>query len=394
MNDNPRVLRSRSEYERVYGELYDWCRSEDFAGYDPFDGLNSEYFRRLPFRHLATARLLFLQVVKRYPVNLRPLLRVSRGVNPKGVALFALAELSRFRTTGEEEHRVRAQAFLSQLKDLRLPLPEGQAAWGYNFDWQSRAFYAPRGTPTIVPTAFAAKAFAANGDLDLLGDVCRFIESGLNRSVDSADEVCFSYTPVDRSEIFNASLLAAECLAEFGSRKGDLERVQLASRAARFVLGRQRGDGAWTYGPKLRHSWVDSFHTAFILLSLHRIGGFVPEVREEARERMRRGLGFFIGNMFLEDGTPKYFDSEVFPVDIHSAAAAVAALSELGGEDPRCLPLAAKVLDWTIDRMRDPSGYFYYQVRRKGVVKTPFMRWGEAWMAYAVARYLESGPGN
>jgi len=32
------------------------------------------------------------------------------------------------------------------------------AAWGYNFDWQSRNFFAPRGTPTIVPTAFAARA--------------------------------------------------------------------------------------------------------------------------------------------------------------------------------------------------------------------------------------------
>ncbi|MCV4615500.1 hypothetical protein OFM04_36925, partial [Escherichia coli] len=31
-------------------------------------------------------------------------------------------------------------------------------SFGYNFDWQSRAFFAPKGTPTIVPTAFAAKA--------------------------------------------------------------------------------------------------------------------------------------------------------------------------------------------------------------------------------------------
>jgi hypothetical protein len=32
------------------------------------------------------------------------------------------------------------------------------ACWGYNFDWQSRSFFVPRGTPTIVPTAFAARA--------------------------------------------------------------------------------------------------------------------------------------------------------------------------------------------------------------------------------------------
>ena len=44
-------------------------------------------------------------------------------------------------------------------------------AWGYNFDWQSRNFFAPRGTPTIVPTAFAARALIEGkklGRLDMM----------------------------------------------------------------------------------------------------------------------------------------------------------------------------------------------------------------------------------
>ena len=40
--------------------------------------------------------------------------------------------------------------------------------WGYPFPWQSRSFYLPVGTPTVVVTAFAGEAFldahAATGD--------------------------------------------------------------------------------------------------------------------------------------------------------------------------------------------------------------------------------------
>jgi hypothetical protein len=32
------------------------------------------------------------------------------------------------------------------------------ACWGYNFDWQARAFFQPRYTPTVVATTFIANA--------------------------------------------------------------------------------------------------------------------------------------------------------------------------------------------------------------------------------------------
>jgi hypothetical protein len=59
------------------------------------------------------------------------------------------------------------------------------------------------------------------------------------------------------------------------------------------------------------------------------------------------------------------------------------------------LPMARKTVAWTNANMLDPRGYFYYQKRKSGIVKTPFMRWGQAWMAYALARVIEAeGDGN
>jgi hypothetical protein len=104
---------------------------------------------------------------------------------------------------------------------------------------------------------------------------------------------------------------------------------------------------------------------------------------------MKKGLNFWLENFFLADGTPKYFDKGIYPVDIHSASAAIAALSELNQIDNRCLPQAEKTLVWTIENMRDRTGFFYYQKLKNRTVKIPFIRWAQAWTAYALARFLE-----
>ncbi len=93
---------------------------------------------------------------------------------------------------------------------------------------------------------------------------------------------------------------------------------------------------------------------------------------------------------FLDDGTPKYYDDRVYPVDIHSVAAAIVALCGLNDADEKLLPLARKTAEWTTANLCDPRGFFYYQKRKKSTVKTSYMRWSQAWMAYALARLIES----
>lgn len=386
------------ELQRTYDDLYQYCEAEDFAGWDPFDGLNSRVFRATPLKFIAPARLAWLQMVKRSARNLRPLLRIEKGVNAKGIALFALAEVSRFESTGIGIHADNSRKLIAALRGLaqtRVTDGENRMSFGYNFDWQSRAFFAPQGTPTVVPSAFAGDAFRRSfeifGDeesLENLRQIARFIKSELNRVGETDDEVSFSYTPLDRHIIFNASLLAAETLAAAGKISSDSEMTELARKAANFVVRRQRDDGAWVYGEKMRFAWVDNFHTAYVLRSLRRLQEDIPEL--DCRESIASGLEFWLRNFFLEDGTPKYFDKETFPVDIHSAAAAIVVLSEIRELDERCLPLARRVAEWTIANLRDESGFFYYQKRRGQIVKTPFIRWSNAWMLYALAKLLEA----
>jgi len=381
--------------EHAFNDLFRWCRERDFAGHDPFDALNSRVFQSTPFTRSRSARLIWTQTLKRLPVSLRGVALVPQQKNSKGLALFALAALANYRRLRTVEAETEARDLLDDLLQTKIVNYSG-AAWGYNFAWQSRNFFAPAGTPMIVPTAFASHAFieahrAFNDEsyLRVARSSCDFILNDLQRTVESATEVCFSYSPSDDTRIFNASLLAAETLAGVGKLTGESEFCELAKRAFNYVASQQRQDGSWSYGADSSQQWTDSFHTAYVLLSLRRIEQACTPHNEQAGAALRSGYAFWRERFFLADGWPKYYDDSLYPADGHAAATAIITLLELRNFDDEALPLAQKIAKWTIRNLRDARGFFYYQRRRFYKVRTPYMRWTQAWMLYALARLLE-----
>jgi hypothetical protein len=375
--------------------LWRWCRARDFAGWDPYDALNSRLFRATPLNHSRIARLAWTQLFKRSPLNFRRLALVSRERNAKGLALFTLAALADYRRSATKEAEVEARELLDDLMAMRLKGFSG-AAWGYNFDWQGRAFFARRGTPAIVPTAFAARALIeaslildSEEHLRFARTICDFILNDLNRSAEAKDEICFSYSPLDQTRVFNATLLAAEVLASVGKLTQEESLCDMAMRAARYVIRRQREEGSWAYGADAHQSWSDNFHTAFILTSLSRVINACECARDEFEPALARGCEFWKERFFLNNGWPKYYPDRPYPADAHAAAAAIVALVELRGRTPGAMNLAEKIAQWAIENLRDPRGFFDYQRRRFYTVGIPYMRWSEAWMLYALARLLE-----
>ena len=374
-------------FKTAYDQLLTWCRDRDFAGHDPFDALNSTVFQATPLASSRNARFMWTQLVKRSPIDLRALTGVPAQRNAKGIALFALATLNHSETD--------ARQLLSDLRDLRVQSYSG-AAWGYNFDWQSRNFFAPRGTPTIVPTAFAARAFIEDTDnhesLRIARSACDFILHDLPRSVETTAEICFSYAPGSQTRIFNASLLAGEVLASVGQLTKETELCDVAIRAARYVVNHQRDDGSWRYGTEPTQSWIDNFHTAYILFSLKRIVEACPG-GDEFQTSLERGYRYWKRNFFLAEGWPKYYDDNPYPADAHAAASAIVTLVECRKLDKTSLNMAQNVARWTIQNLHDERGFFYYQRRRFYTIRKPYMRWTQAWMLYALARLLESQSG-
>src|ERR1700720_922574 len=385
-----------SNLEQALADLFAWSRERDFAGYDPFDGLNSRLFQATPLKRSRVARLAWTQLFKRSPLNLRSLARVPRERNAKGIALFALAALSHYRRVRTKEAENEARALLDDLMAMRLTGFSG-AAWGYNFDWQSRAFFAPRGTPTIVPTAFAARAlceaaqtFGHREYLPFARTACDFILNDLQRSEESKNEVCFSYSPLDRTRVFNANLLAAEILASVGKLTDEASLCEWARRATRYVVRRQQDDGSWAYGADAYQSWADNFQRAFVLSSLSRIINSCEAAKEEFEDGLKRGYEFWRERFFLSDGWPKYYDNRLYPADAHSAGAAIAALVDLPSSlDLDTIDFAERIARWAMQNLGSRRSFFYYQRRRFYTVRIPYMRWSEGWMAYGLARFLE-----
>ena len=72
-----------------FNSLRRFCESQQFKGWDPYDGLNSKVFQAIPFlKKSALCRLIVIQGFKRCPVNVRLLALVPKEYNAKGIGLF------------------------------------------------------------------------------------------------------------------------------------------------------------------------------------------------------------------------------------------------------------------------------------------------------------------
>lgn len=371
--------------------LLDYCRQQDWAGYDPYDALNSKVFQATVLRKSRLARLVFVQLMKRSPVNLRPALLVPVMHNPKGTALF-LSAVVRLRKAGLLANDGDIEDLCNRLVG-QCSAGQPHSCWGYSFDWQQRVNLVTKGTPNIICTTFAGHALLDAQDLygnDRFMGVCRSASDFLIDLLyyeEDAGTACFSYTPRERAPVHNANLLGAAFLCRVSRASGD-ERLALpALKAARFSVSRQRPDGSWFYGESKTQRWIDNFHTGFNLCALHSIGEDAGVA--EFDDSIRRGLEYFIGHFFCSDGAPRYFHNATFPIDSHSVAQSIITLLTLRQLDDRAEPLAQAVFRWAVANMVDPTGFFYYQKHCCYTVKIPYMRWSEAWMLLALSTLLK-----
>ncbi len=367
--------------------LLRFVESCDYAGYDPYDALNSPLIRLIGSRSKWT-RIAFTQLLRRSPVNLRPLLGVKKGHNPKGIGLFLWGYSKLFKLYGREEDLDKIRYLLDLLDRLKSTGCSGNA-WGYNFDWQSRAFLRPKGVPTIVNSSFIGHAlldcYAYTGlqqALDLAVPIKDFILNDLHRTTER-DAFCFSYTPVDTDVVHNANMLGASILIRLSEHAEDSRCEEAALSSLAFSMRYQRDDGSWYYGNTWSYRWIDSFHTGFNLQALQY---FIREgYGQLCRPHYDLGLKYYVEHFFLPGGAAKYYDDHTFPIDIHSPCQAIIVLAGAGRHHAA---LAADILRWMLRNMWSPKGYFYFRKGRVLTNKICYMRWSQAWAFHALTSYL------
>lgn len=378
--------------ENVLEGLKAWCEKEGFKGYDPFDGLNSRFFQRLPFlKSNRLARLLWIQFFKNSPLNLRPLLGVSKDHNPKALGLFISGYCNIYRLTGDPKLPKLLKSLVEETLALKTIHYSG-ACWGYNFDWQAKAFFQPKHTPTVVATSFIANSFLDAYEILKDGELlraarssCDFIVNDLNRTYDEKENFAFSYSPLDRSVVYNASLLGSRLLARVYHYTKETDLIKTAEKSVAFCTDHQHPDGSWSYGAAEFHKWIDSFHTGY---NLECISEFIKySGKGKYQDNLERGLRYYLTSFFTEEGMSKYYNTSVYPIDLHSPAQLIITLSRLGRLH-EYIHMADRVLEWTIHNMKSAEGFFYYKKYRYYTNKIPYMRWTQAWMFYSLSEYL------
>ena len=81
------ILYHEEAISRALEKLKQYIESEQYKGYDPYDALTSPIFKLPIFRNNKLIRFGAQQIVKRFPLNLRPLLFVPKGYNPVTLGL-------------------------------------------------------------------------------------------------------------------------------------------------------------------------------------------------------------------------------------------------------------------------------------------------------------------
>lgn len=382
---------SLADVETAAQKLLAYCRANEWAGYDPYDALNSRLLTALPFLNSRVPRLALTQALKRSPINVRRLLQIPKTQNPKGIALFlsALLKVPQLGKCGTEDL---VGSLEERLVALRSP-DSSYWCWGYSFPWQTRTVIVPRGSPNLVCTTFAAGAlldvYEQRQDERYLSMAVSAADYMLNELywTDDSSIASFSYPlPSLRSRTNNANFLAAALLCRVYKHTGERKFLSPALRVARYSAAKQQADGSWYYGDAPSQRWIDNFHTGYNLCALQSISRYAET--KEFDTCLRRGFQFYRAHFFREDGAVRYFHNRTYPIDAHCVAQSIITLLAFRDLDPGNVPLARSVFQWAMNHMWDERGFFYYRILRFCTIRTSFMRWTQAWMLLAICMLL------
>lgn len=358
-------------------------------GWDPYDALCSPLFRLPVLRSNRAVRFGAQQLVKRAPWNVRTLLGIRKALNPVAVGLYlqGQAHLATADATSHAGRRQKAERAVEQLADTVSGGYSG-SCWGYPFDWETRYGTIPAGTPTIVATGMIANAlFVAHEVFDiklareLVLSSVNFVTRDLNRVPGPAGTFCWSYSPVDRQSVLNATLKGSRLLAQARALGGSDDLLTDAARSAGFVALHQAQSGAWPYSIGDARRWADNFHTGYVLEGLSTYCKLSGDPSLESV--LAKGWRYYRSRFFIDDLTPKYYDHAAGPVDATACAQAIITLVEFGD-----VASAVQAAHRSIDVLARGDGSFAYQERKGRLVRTPFLRWSSAWMYCGLSRLI------
>ncbi len=384
------------EIDKIFAKMYEWVKRENYVGYDPYDWGISPLSHKLPY-HL---NLLMSQLNLYSPLNLRKIFKIKKGTSNKSLALFAQAYLKYYRVSKDAKFLNEASKVLELLEENSIPVGKGIGWASYYFPFIRKNHMLSPDQVDIIATSEALKAYSLVYKIfkdekyrEVAGAIVTLIHSKFLGEY--SGDVYIKYFPGEREKIvFNVSGLVLSAFSEYlkyVEKREDI--INLGTSLFEFLAKYQDRSGVWPYSyfPKERrfHYQID-YHQGFIIDGLVNFYPFVNDKDNRYLQVIKKGVNYYKNYQFDPGGFSYYRVPRKYPVDIHNQAQGIITFSNLYDKfgDEEYLNFAWKIARWTIENMRDPSGYFYTHKWPIITNKIPYIRWSQAWMMLALATLM------
>jgi hypothetical protein len=317
---------------------------------------------------------------------------------PIADAHYAMGFAFLFQYTGDKRHYERALHFLEILKSTRCP---GYAnyCWGYPFNWETIRGTIREGTPLITTVPYVYEAFKQVWEIDRSDEWLGIMKSTAEHALldykdfpTSEKASTCSYTPDPEQSIavVNANAYRAFVLTSAAHDLADDKYWKVAERNLHFVLEAQNEDGSWFYAKDGKRKFIDHFHTCFVLKALAKIEALTGHIG--CTEALKRGVAYYMANLFDETGLPKPFSSRprmtVYRRELYDYAESINLSVLLKGRFPKLDQLQSSVIENIVSEWQRPDGAFRSRRLLLGWDNTPMHRWASSQLFRSLCLHL------
>ena len=366
----------------------------NYKGYDPYDTLNSSF----PLKYFGKwFSILAIQFQKRNPINIRPLLGVKAGINPKGMGLLLKAYCILYEIENKNEYYECAKNIYVWLINN---YSEGYSGicWGYNFDWANPEEYLKAFEPNVVVTGTVidgiykySKIFQDTQAREIVISSSDFVLKDLP-IINIDTKKCIGYNTNSKNCCYNASLYGSLILSFANRIKPNKKYQEIIDEVVAYVLSKQKTDGSWYYSYNIEQQTerrqID-FHQGFILVLLNDIIKDYSS-QKDILTSIQRGINYYKDKQFYKNGRSKWRLPKKWPVDIHNQSQGIITFSKFAYLNKEYLSFSHNIANWTITNMQAEDGYFYYRNYKYFKNKISYIRWSQSWMFLALVELMKA----
>ncbi len=368
----------------VIANMHHWFVENEYKGVDPYqiDEKASGLIKKMPFlKYIRKALKPFHVFIPKSTFTSFP-----KIYHPKAIGLIIGGNAFLYHLTKNKELLAENNYLINLLKELRNK-DYKHHAWGSPFEWGSNPRY-PVNTPAICLISPIGNALIDYYEiakdkevLELCNDIALHItEENGYKEIDE-ETICLYYSPLDKNEVYNSNALAAKFLFRLNNYNKSEEQLTIAKKICNYVIQGQNPDGSWVYSNT--SDIIDNRHTGFILESFASIQ--CSWKNNALAHAYVKGLNFYKKTL-TDKGLPRWSPEKTYPLDIHDVAQAIITFTET-----KDIEMAKFIADYAIENMSNSKDEFYFKLFKNGKTnKNVFIRWGQAWMYYALGKMIIS----